>query len=314
MPIWLFALGGGILGGISRWNQGEKEKAALEHQKNMAWQQYQYGKEYSDNAYNLQKSEALDQLGMQRRNLDTQLNTSMSDYNTSLLAQAFGIQDARIQSSSAIGESLAAEGASGARGNASNEMIRAYASQSLDRNIDLQNRQNSNYLNQLVSGANMTSDAISREQASWLPGGYRAQAKDLQDAYNLNIANLGQDNFNWQIEQAQPGVLDYITSILGGASSGFSMGAGIDEYRNNKNTVNQANLLSSAKNNVSSLQTQNQNTLSSIKNNVSNIKNPWFDIGKPPAGISYGAEAIQPYSWDFILHYKTVLYSSLKNY
>ena len=224
--MWLMALGalgGALLGGISTWRQGKKEKAALEKQKKDAWQQYKYGKEYSDEMFGLQRKEALDQLNTQSRGLDTQMGMAVDDYNTSLLGQAFGMQDARIQTGSAIGESRAAEGASGTRDSATNEMLRAYAAAGLERNAELQNKQNSNYLNQMVTGANMTVDSINKEKDSWMPGGYRAQAKEAQDLYNLNIAKLGQNNFDWNIQQSKPGFLEYFTGAVGGASMGFDM-------------------------------------------------------------------------------------------
>lgn len=167
----------------------------------------------------------MEQLDIQRRGLDTQTDLSFDDFNTNLLAQAFGIQDARIQSSSAIGQSLAEEGASGTRGNASNDMIRAYASQGLERNIDLQNKQTDNYLNRMITGANMTSDAISREKAAWLPGGYRYREKTAQDSYNANMYELGQSNYDWHTQQINNNAfLDMFTGIMGGASSGLDMG------------------------------------------------------------------------------------------
>jgi len=232
---WLMALGslvGAAAGIAGTWQQGDREKKALEKQKESAWQQYQYGKEHSDKQFGIQKTEAMEQLGMQRKNLDTQMGLSVDDYNTALLAQAFGIQDAKIQTSSAVGESLAAEGASGTKGSASGDMTRNYASQSLDRNIGLQDTQNRNQLNSMISGANMTANAIAREEASWMPGGHRVKSKEAQDAYNLDIANLGQSNFDWQIKQSEPGFLDYFTGAMGGASTGMSTAQSFDQFVN----------------------------------------------------------------------------------
>jgi hypothetical protein len=232
--MWWLAIGaavGAIAGGVSTWQKSEREKAALKQQKDSAWKQYQYGKEYSDQMFGLQKGEALENLGVQRKNLDTQVGLSTDDYNTALLAQAFGIQDARIQTGSAVGASLVNEAASGVRGSATGDKIRAYASQSLERNIEVQDKQNANYLNRMITGANMTADAIGREEASWMPGGYRVQQKAAQDAYNQNIALLGQSDFNWRIEQSQPGFLDYFTGAMGGASTGMSLAYNINRFQ-----------------------------------------------------------------------------------
>jgi len=164
--------------------------------------QYELGKEFSDNQWSIQKTEALGQLDIQRSNLDTHLGLTVDDYNTSLLAQAFGIQDAGIQTSSAIGADIVSEAMSGARGNSANEQIRAYAAQSLDRNIGLQEKQNDNYLNQLISGANMSVDAVNRERGSWGANGYRTQLKNEQDAYNFSIKNE-QDAYNLNLKNEQ---------------------------------------------------------------------------------------------------------------
>jgi len=226
---WLFALGGAALNMWSTYHQSEKEKAAILHQKESAEKQYKHGKQYSDDMYSLQKTEALGQLGIQRSNLNTQLGSAMDDYNTSLLGQAFGIQDARIQTGSGLGASIAAEGASGTRGDAANEMMRAYAAAGLERNIDTQNRQNSNYLNNMITGANQTASAISREEASWSEGGYKHQQKTAQDDYNKNIYELGQSDYQWAIDNSKPEFLDYFTSALSGASTGFSLWSGLNE-------------------------------------------------------------------------------------
>ena len=243
--MWGLALGaaalGGLVGGISAWQRGNREKAALKQQKASAWQQYLYGSKYSDESFDIQKKEARNNLNMQKQNLDSQVDLSIGDYNTSLLAQAFGIQDARIQAESSLGAQLAYEGASGTRGNEANEMIRAYAAAGLERNIGVQDRQNTDYLKRLTTGADMTSHSIAQEKASWMPGGHRYQMKQAQDNYNRNIAELGQTNFDWQISQAKPGFLDYFTGVMGGASSGLGLGIGIagfrDMYQNPWNNI-----------------------------------------------------------------------------
>jgi len=264
---WLIPAIGAILGAglgaASTYHQGKKEQEALEQQKKSAWQQYVYGKEYSDNVFNLQKNEALDQLNTQRQNLNTQVDLSVTDFNSALLNQAFGIQDARIQTSSAIGESLAAEGASGTRGNAANEMIRSYAAQGLERNIEMQETQNSNYLNQLATSAGMSINAINSEEASWQPGGYKTQAKNMQDDYNLNLANLGQSNYEWQMEYSKPGALDYITNIFQGAASGFGMAAGIESWSKTVDWKNPWGSVGKKKNN-SSITNQLNSALSGV--------------------------------------------------
>jgi len=227
---------GGLYGaGSTIWSK-QKDQDELRRQKKQQQQQYELNKQYGDSLYSLQKNESLEQLDIQRQNLNTQLDMGIEDYNTSLLAQAFGIQDARIQNSSAVGASLAAEGAGGTRGNAGNDMIRAYATQGLERNIDLQEKQNASQLNQMITGANTAVSAINREKDSWSEGGYRHREKALQDDYNYKMFQFGQSEFDYQIDQSDPWKLswdnffDFSGAILSGATSGATMGGGFDQY------------------------------------------------------------------------------------
>jgi len=229
------ALIGAGVGLISKFSEKDTNKRELERQKEIEKQKYELQKQYGDNLYALRKEEAIDQLDIQKKNLNEQLNQSMEDYNTNLLTQAYGMQDARIQSSSNIGMSLAAEGASGTRGNAANEMMRAYAGESLERNIDLQERQNSNYLDRMMTGANTAADAIQREKDSWEAGGYRGREKGLQDMYNYSMHDLGMSEYDHQIQRTDPwnfsfeNILDYAGAGFGGAMSGFSFGNSLKE-------------------------------------------------------------------------------------
>jgi hypothetical protein len=224
------ALAGAAAGAIGTMQSGKREQEALERQKDSAWQQYLLGKEYGDRQFALQKGEALGQLDAQQRNLDAQLGLSVNDYNTALLAQAFGIQDARIQTGSAVGASVAAEAAGGTRGNAANEMARSYAAQGLERNIEAQERQNKDSLNRMAAGANLSLSAIGRERASWQPGGFRVLEKAARDDYNRGLARLGQSDFSWQMSQAAPAGLDYFTNMMGGAQQGMALAGSINSF------------------------------------------------------------------------------------
>jgi hypothetical protein len=161
--------------------------------------------------------------------------------NTGLLSQAYGIQNARIQTASNIGASVAAEGAGGTRGNAANGLMRAYEQQSLDRNIEVQERENSQALTGMVTQANNAYQDISRERDSWDTGGYRYQMKEAQDAYNKKMAALGRTEFQWQMDNVTGsgayGWMDYASDIIGGGVSGFNLGNKIDgavDYMNGR--------------------------------------------------------------------------------
>jgi hypothetical protein len=229
MAWWMIAGAavGAITGAISTWQQGEQEKNALRKQRETSWKQYELGQKQSDAQYAIQREEARFQAFRAGQRLDEDVDMSADQMNAALLAQAFGVQDARIQSASGIGASRAAEGASGTRGNAAGDMVRAYAAQGLERNIEVQQRQNDLALRDLTTGANNSRADIAHERDSWDPGGYRWQMKELQDAYNRDVAKLGQSSFNWQIDQANPTAFDYLTTTLGGAAQGASFGGQI---------------------------------------------------------------------------------------
>ena len=230
---WVLPLIGAGIGALGTGQSLRKQRDALKKQQEAAKKQYEYGKELSEKQWGIQRGEAEYQLGTQERALHEGMGQFADEYNTAMLARAFGEQDARIQNAANAGMSRVQEGMSGTRGNAANETVRAYASQSLDRNIEIQDRQSKGQLDKMITGANMTVNAIEHEKASWMPGGHRVRAKESQDAYNLNIANLGQSNFDWHIDQATPTFMDYFTGIMGGASSGAKFGGRVSKFIDN---------------------------------------------------------------------------------
>ncbi|MDR2020676.1 MAG: hypothetical protein LBQ14_07940 [Treponema sp.] len=227
------AIAGAAIGGISSIIGLVSKNKQAQQQKDLAWDQYLAGKEYSDQQYAIQKQNAAEDLALQRYRLNQSLDASVDQFNTGLLGQAYGIQQAQIQTASSIGSSLAAEGAGGTRGNAANSLMRAYEERSLERNIQLQNEQNSQAIGSLASQATHASQDINRERASWNEGGYRYELKQAQDAYNLQMAELGQSNFDWNIGQISANApLDILGGIFGGASSGMKLGGSISQFNN----------------------------------------------------------------------------------
>jgi hypothetical protein len=229
VPWFLPALAGlGAAAGIGGlFQRSRREREQLEQQRETAWEQYRLGKEYGDKQYAMDRAESYRNLAVQRNRLNAQVSRSVDQMNTSLLAQAYGIQDARIQTASGIGASRAAEGMSGTRGNEAGELARAYAQAVLDRDVDLQRRRNDQALRGMMGQARDAAGDLTRERASWEPGGYRALQKEAQDQYNLDLAELGQADFNQRINQTRPTVLDVITGALGGAASGLALGNSI---------------------------------------------------------------------------------------
>jgi hypothetical protein len=216
------AAGGGA-GIISTIFGSSKEQEALQRQKEAAWKQYVYGKEYSDRQYGINQGEAQVQAAIAQQRLGQNLNQSVDQFNLGLLSQAYGIQNAQIQTASNTGASLAAEGMSGTRGNEAGALMRAYEEAALDRNVALQRRENDLSLAGMTSQAANTAADIRREMDSWEAGGYRYAQKEAQDSYNLSMAKLGQDAFDWQIDQADWSWLDLAVGGLSGASSGLSL-------------------------------------------------------------------------------------------
>jgi hypothetical protein len=216
---------GALFGGWSTSRQSRKEQEQLRQQKEMAWSQYLLGQEYSDTQFSLQRNEANSQLNIQENRLNEDVNRGIAEFNTGLLGQAYGIQDAQIQTAGGIGASLAAEAAGGTRGSTGGGLMRAYAQQGLDRSVALQGQQNDQALSGMLGAAGNSLADIARERASWQDGGYTYEAKVAQDAYNRNMAELGQTGFDWSINAAKATTEDYLLGIFSGASSGVSLGA-----------------------------------------------------------------------------------------
>jgi hypothetical protein len=223
--------GAGIYGAFQ---QNASQKRQIEQQKKTAWQQYLLGKSFSDAQYSIQQGEAAYQLGVQERRLGQAMDQNTEQYNTGLLGQALGIQNTQIETASGVGASLAAEAAGGTRGNAANGLARDYAEANLDRQIDIQYRQNRGQLESIITGANNALQDIGREWDSWSDGGYRYEMKQAQDEYNKNIAVLGQNNFDWQTKELQANFAWNATaSAFSGAKAGWDFMGGILDAKKN---------------------------------------------------------------------------------
>jgi hypothetical protein len=235
--MWGFLLAGALIGGaIGAWNTGHernRQEAELSRQKKNAEKAYGYGKDLSDKQYSLQKGEALWQLGMQNRALNEGMDQFTGEFNTRLLARAYGEQDARIQTASGIGADAVIEGMGGTRGNAANQLARDYAEKGLERQIGVQRGQDADTLSGTMQNANRSVMAMGHERASWEQGGYRYEMKAANDLYNKNIYELGQENYQWHIDDLnsdESKILDFTTGVFGGASSGMGLARSIFGY------------------------------------------------------------------------------------
>ncbi|MDR2662715.1 MAG: hypothetical protein LBC31_06930 [Treponema sp.] len=224
----LAAIGiGAAVGGISTWLSGNKQKKALQEQKENAWKSYLINKDFSDTQFAIQQGEALTTLGIQGARLREDVTTGTENFNTGLLGQAYGIQDAQMGLASQLGAYDVNQGASGTRGNEAGGLVKAYAQTSFDRSLEVQKQQTGQQLEGMITGANRAGQDLNREKESWGEGGYRTRLYNAEDERNRQLALLGQSGYDSAISNATPGVFDYAIGGLSGASTGMSLYSGI---------------------------------------------------------------------------------------
>jgi hypothetical protein len=319
----IFGATGAAAGAVSTIFGSSNEQQALRKQKQAAWKAYELGKDYSDRQYGINRSEAQSQAAIQQGRLDQSVGASVDQFNLGLLSQAYGIQNAQIGTASSVGSSLAAEGMSGTRGNEANSLMRAYEETNLNRNIALQLQSNDLSLQGMITQGNNAMADITRERNSWDAGGYRYSQKQAQDEYNLAMAQLGQQNFDWQIDQADwapdllTGSLNLLTGGLSGASSGLGLWNSWNEAAQSMNSGGADGAPDVSVNNWASfgytgglgdrgslIQDQGGSLLSWQL--PSALNNPWGGslYGYPyydPGWSRFGTEAVQPYDGKFEL-------------
>jgi hypothetical protein len=258
----------GLIGTGQQVSEQEKQfrlqREQLKRQKEGAWQEYLLGRNnadeqfgtnqlYADTQWQLGRGEALSQLTLQESRLGQALDQGVAQYNTGLLGQAYGIQDAQIQTAGSTGMSVAAEAASGTRGNEAPGLARSYEETSLQRQVALQKRENQNSLSSILLGAQDSRQDIERERDSWSATGYRGQQKAAEDRYNLSqyqtqsrynldLANKGQADYDQAIKDAAAeynlnkiDFWDGFATFISGGNTGFIAGNSIDQaaqYRN----------------------------------------------------------------------------------
>jgi len=171
---------------------------------------------------------------MHERALHEGLDRFTDDWNTAMLDRAFGEQDARIQTASGIGASRVWEGMGGTRGNAANGLARGYASRSLERGLDIQGRRDASALTGTLQEAGRARASMEHERSSWDSGGWRKEAHAARADYNKKLAEQGQDDFQWALDNWKADRFpDYITAGFFGASSGLGLADDILTYDKN---------------------------------------------------------------------------------
>ncbi|MDR1507815.1 MAG: hypothetical protein LBI67_12005 [Treponema sp.] len=221
------AAAGAATGGISTLLSGNKQSSAYKKQKDFAWKKYLINKEFADIQFGIQKGEALAGLSTQKRRLGEDVNAGVENYNLGLLGQAYGIQDGQIGLASQTGAYDAARGASGTRGNDADGLVKAYARTQFDRNLELQDTQNRQQLQGMMTQAGRGVQDIANERSSWGPDGYRTQLYTAEDERNRKLALLGQAELEYAASQSKPGIFDYLTGGIMGSSTGLNLYSGI---------------------------------------------------------------------------------------
>jgi hypothetical protein len=234
LALALLGAGGSLLGAgmgtLSTFVQNRNDQDKLDHDRKMAWKQYELGKASSDSQFAIQQSAALAQLGAQEARVNQEFDQAMGQFNTNLLSQAFGIQDAQVQTAMGVGEACAAAGASGTRGNAAAGLNSAYAQNRLQQGINLQERQNHESLDALGTQVSNALNDIKQERFDWGDTGYHAGLKHIEDQYNRSMAKLGQASYEWQsnvLNDPWNQGINFAGNILSGMQTGFNTGKSI---------------------------------------------------------------------------------------
>jgi hypothetical protein len=79
----------------------------------------------------------------------------------------------------------------------------------------------------MVTQANRGNTDIKREQDSWGETGYRTQLYNAEDERNRKLAQLQQDEYSYAASASQPGVFDFLTGGLMGASTGLNLAGNV---------------------------------------------------------------------------------------
>ena len=286
--MWWMALAAAVAGGASYLWSSYKNQKEIERQRGQAQKEYDYQKQYNDAAFNLQREESLESLGIQRNRLAQAFDTDLEGFNLGLEAQAYRAQDARIGLADSAGMALAQQGASGVRGSDTLQRRIDYAQTSFDRQLDLQDRGNSLTARDIAAQYTNSFNDIGREIDSWNPGGYRYRAKELGDVYGERMFGLRTEEYDFAYKDAGFDIMDFLGATLGGAAAGAGFGGQIDSLidQSGKSGLNTAG------------QNTGQNTGQSGygNTNLSTFFTPSFSGGAlPAAGLDKYTEGI----WDY---------------
>ena len=228
-PITMMLILGGlgaINGGLSFLGENNKRHKELDWQEGQAKEQYKLQQDYKDSMWSLQRGEALETLGIQKNRLAEAFGADVAGFNLGLEGQAMQAMQARAAMADESGIARAAQGASGTKGSGTLERRIGFQEGMFNQQLDLQDRANSLAMQGMARQYTNTFDDIGREVGSWGPGGWRSEAKGLEDAYGRGIYDLQMEGFGHVRQDLRDNFFtDLLFSTLGGAQSGAAFGA-----------------------------------------------------------------------------------------
>ena len=223
---------GAAAGGISVFQRSRRERERIAQQKQMAQEAFRYRQAFEESAWNLQRTHALDELGIQSGRLAQAFNMDMDAFRQGLEGQALQNRAARVSLADNAGMAQVQQGASGTRGSDSLQRRIDFHEGQFDRQLDLQARGNSLFLQNMTTQYSNQFNDIGREIDSWSAGGFRYEGRSLSNAYAANMHGLQMRGFQWEKDNARAGPLDFLTGLLGGAASGANFGSMLGDFSN----------------------------------------------------------------------------------
>ena len=234
IPIIAAAAVGAAAGGLSVFQRSRREQDQIRQQQRLSREAFRYQQAFSDGMFNLQRSHSLKELGIQRNRLAQAFETDVATFNMGLEGQALQNQAAQISLAGNTGLAVAQQGASGVRGSDTLQRRVDFHEGQLNRQLDLQGRGNTLFLQNMATQYSNQFNDIGREIDSWGDGGFRFEARQLSDMFAQQMHGLQMRGYRQAMDNARAGPLDYLSAILGGGASGASFGSQIDGWRNQR--------------------------------------------------------------------------------
>ena len=220
------AVGAGA-GAVSKAIERKQQHTNLSRQRAMARDAYKYQQQHADASFNLQRTEALEQLGIQRNRLAGAFGEDVSGFNMGLEGQALQNQQARVSLADGAGMAYAAQGAGGTRGSNTLQQQINFQETQFARQENLQGRGNALSMQTMTRQYSNSFEDIGREMNSWTTG-YHSQAKSLGDVYAQQMRGLqvrGFEAAEADLNNPLYKALDYMGGTFGGAYQGAMLGS-----------------------------------------------------------------------------------------